>query len=521
MQNRQQNSGCRSRLGCLLRAILFIAIGFGLGAFAVTHGLTCQDVKADDGETPVTQRFIWVDEATEVLSLDNKTSSIDWTDFNIGAYCSDDYVTKFVYIQLRIHVDSWESGVINFLARKNGTEPDQPQAVMGIFDGANYGYTNEAVWLPLDEDGYIEYRYAISGTAQADYDIFLLGYIVEVPEPEPEYFNILQEWLEFHNYMTRDDVLALLSSNYTLYEHLNEFGGYGNYDYHVDGDDWYAQTFTPEISHAITKVVLYLKQSNENGGDLIYSIKAVDESGYPAGDDLCSGTLDLSLYLDSTYAWVVLPLTPAYNLIASTQYAIVCRCPEASYGYGATWDQRLDLGADSYPGGAWLWSSDAGDSWEMWDDPEYEYGGEVGVYYNFYFEEWGYEPLDFMTLDETISWLAGQNYTTLQAIALWLGAHNYTTMGDVVSWADTNNVLMGGIGMPLWYLFGLAALAAGAWWSRSMLVNIMVAAMAGGGFPLADATLEVGSALYWAIYLILILAIVYSLIQIFTRVDHW
>jgi hypothetical protein len=75
--------------------------------------------------------------------------------------------------------------------------------------------------------------------------------------------------------------------------------------------------------------------------------------------------------------------------------------------------------------------------------------------------------------------------------------------------------------MPLWYILGLVALAVGAWFSQSIIVNIMLMIMCAGGFELADASLLAFSEpLYYCIRGVLICGIVFALIQIFTRVKH-
>ena len=74
--------------------------------------------------------------------------------------------------------------------------------------------------------------------------------------------------------------------------------------------------------------------------------------------------------------------------------------------------------------------------------------------------------------------------------------------------------------MPLWYILGLVALAVGAWFSQSIVVNIMLMIFCAGGFELTDIYLAFPEPLYYAIRGVLILGIVFALLQLFTRVKH-
>jgi hypothetical protein len=81
---------------------------------------------------------------------------------------------------------------------------------------------------------------------------------------------------------------------------------------------------------------------------------------------------------------------------------------------------------------------------------------------------------------------------------------------------------MGGVGMPLWFVLGLAALGVGSWFSKSGLVNIMLMVMCGAGLELADTIFPVAdqAELHYAMYGILIFGIIFALVQIITRVKH-
>ena len=151
---------------------------------------------------------------------------------------------------------------------------------------------------------------------------------------------------------------------------------YENYDNDdsfrsIKGDNWYAQTFTPSISHTLVLVKLELKvwSEGENPGNIIVSIRATS-GGKPTGEDLDSTFIDGSILTDSFVWYDFSGLFVA--LAASTMYAIVVRCD------GADWLRwASDAGASAYAGGTECDSSDAGSSWDGTSSNDFS------------FEEWG------------------------------------------------------------------------------------------------------------------------------------
>lgn len=161
------------------------------------------------------------------------------------------------------------------------------------------------------------------------------------------------------------------------------------YQYYDSGDDndiecwdvnyWIAQTFTPSTSHKITKVKLLLYRVGDPG-TLTVAIRATS-SGKPTGSDLCSGTTDGdTLPIGSPYAWREIEFSSSYNLVASTQYAIVVRgASGVDVNNCVSW--RVDSTSATYTGGNSLISTDGGSNWSI--------SGMSG--WDMLFEEWG-EP---------------------------------------------------------------------------------------------------------------------------------
>lgn len=157
------------------------------------------------------------------------------------------------------------------------------------------------------------------------------------------------------------------------------------YEYYDTGEDgysvfdseviWLGQSFTPSISHRITKVKLKLYKSSGSPGTIIVSIKATDGSGHPTGSDLCSGTTDGSTLPTTPGEMREITLGNGYLLNSGTKYAIVVRSNEVNVGNSAGW--RRDATSATYSGGCLESSGDSGSSWNSIEDDDYifeEYG---------------------------------------------------------------------------------------------------------------------------------------------------
>lgn len=148
----------------------------------------------------------------------------------------------------------------------------------------------------------------------------------------------------------------------------------GDFTAHIYGNSQRAQTFTPSTAHKITSVKLLLYRYG-SPGTITVSIKAIDGSGHPTGDDLCSGTTDgNTLTTSSPGEWRKITLGAGADLSADTTYAIVVKALD---GNGSNWlSWRYDF-AGTYAGGNYEVSSDGGSNWTSYAN------------YDFPFEEWG------------------------------------------------------------------------------------------------------------------------------------
>jgi len=144
----------------------------------------------------------------------------------------------------------------------------------------------------------------------------------------------------------------------------------------IYGDNWAAQTFTPSISHAVTKVKLVLGKSG-SPSDLTIVIKAVDGSGHPTGSDLATGTL-AAANIPSTWSDTqpFISFDTAASLTADTKYAIVAKSISSDSSNYVRWYKET---SDVYAGGNTERSTDGGSSWTAYSyDQAFEEWGVVG-----------------------------------------------------------------------------------------------------------------------------------------------
>jgi len=171
----------------------------------------------------------------------------------------------------------------------------------------------------------------------------------------------------------------------TLYEYYNIGDDtYGQFWWDETNQVYMAQTFTvgtvgANENHNITTIGLKLYRIGEPG-ILTVSIRETNESGYPTGSDLTTGTIDAdTLTEDEGGVWYNVSLAP-YSLSADTKYAILLRVSNGNFMDNiCRW--RADKSSPTYDGGSMFYSTDGGSSWmEMTThDGMFE---ERAVYYN-------------------------------------------------------------------------------------------------------------------------------------------
>jgi len=148
------------------------------------------------------------------------------------------------------------------------------------------------------------------------------------------------------------------------------------------------QTFTPQVSHTLTKVKLYLRKNDvTNDNDLFWVCQIfATTDGEPSGSYLVSKII----YSQSTpfdWQWVEFEFDSQIELTAETMYAIRFYMTPGGTEDPINWARR---GSDVYSRGQiwhWMWRSYLGPETPIYPG-ELEDGVSEG---DLFFEEWGYE----------------------------------------------------------------------------------------------------------------------------------
>jgi hypothetical protein len=168
-------------------------------------------------------------------------------------------------------------------------------------------------------------------------------------------------------------VLPVIAQTEEKFEHYNEYDTFEL----VYGINWYAQTFTPHISHELTKVVLLGYREGNPEGNFIVSIRKTDGEGLPTGDDLVVKSMT-AMDIPTEAEEIVIEFDTQIPLDADTKYSIVFRCPDGDVD-NWLYFARSEVG--TYLHGCYVDSGDSGVVWAKEED------------YDFWFEEWGYEEV--------------------------------------------------------------------------------------------------------------------------------
>lgn len=180
---------------------------------------------------------------------------------------------------------------------------------------------------------------------------------------------------------------------------------------------WFAQTFTPQITHDITSVILALgRPTGDLPGEVIVSIRETTAEK-PSGDDLCVGTTNgntvnelVGLETPPTEREITFDTNP--TLEAGLKYAIVVRALDGDYTNILYW---LAATSSVYDDGDQCHSS-GGVNWTLYDDRELwfkEYGdltAEAPTAPTDPNPENNATGVDFS--DFTLSWVTGDNTET-------------------------------------------------------------------------------------------------------------
>lgn len=166
-----------------------------------------------------------------------------------------------------------------------------------------------------------------------------------------------------------------MSTKYEYYDNThNQLEG-------IYDEYWMAQTFTPEVSHSLTKVKLLLQRLGSPGTVTIYIKETVD--GHPTGGLLATGTTDGDTLPSGSSEWREIILDSPCNVNADTKYGIVVKVLGGSSGNQIYWvSQDGNFGDPPTYTGGWAESTSLGDpAWYAltWMDCLFEEWGADSV----------------------------------------------------------------------------------------------------------------------------------------------
>jgi len=147
------------------------------------------------------------------------------------------------------------------------------------------------------------------------------------------------------------------SAKFEAYENVSEL----TWNREVYGSVFWAQTFTPLVTHDLTKIELYCCK-RWSPGTVYWEIRTTS-GGEPTGTVLATGNFDGNSLPEMSPIWKELAI-PYHELEQGTQYAIVARAPGGDASNYFVW--RLDGVNATYPRGIALRSPNGGSSWTQY-----------------------------------------------------------------------------------------------------------------------------------------------------------
>ena len=162
-----------------------------------------------------------------------------------------------------------------------------------------------------------------------------------------------------------DPVTPVIYESYTTSNDQDNLGG----------TTWKGQTFTPAVTHTITKIRLPLLRQGSPSGNVVVSIRLTNASGLPTGSNLASGSIACSTLTTSwgPAVWYDFNLGTGYQLTAGTKYALIISAPSAGPSNLYFWVHT----AGTYSKGTTIYSNNSGSSWSSysgWDTAFEEWG---------------------------------------------------------------------------------------------------------------------------------------------------
>lgn len=202
----------------------------------------------------------------------------------------------------------------------------------------------------------------------------------------------------------------------TLYERYNagDDGVVSFYGAILRGQSFTVGSSGGNTSHIVSSVKAYLYKTGSPGTVYLNLYRA--SSGLPVGISLATAAYTTPIGDGSVnVAWHEIPFTTGFPLSPSVQYVITLSAPSGNASNLVYW--RRDTSSPTYSGGACLYSTDSGATWNAQAD------------YDFMFEEYG-DATDYVSGTVTLSG-SGVSGATVRAIDMTTGElYVNTTDGD-------------------------------------------------------------------------------------------
>lgn len=142
---------------------------------SAVHGVGAAHIAGFHSAGQEVSKIIWKDVNSKILSKNNQTSDTPYTDLDATAHSSAN--AKFLILRIYMVIDAYTDGYLVLTVRKNGTTPTYPAQILGCNQPEANKVAELTTIVALDNDQVFEYWITITGTAQADFSIVVLGYI--------------------------------------------------------------------------------------------------------------------------------------------------------------------------------------------------------------------------------------------------------------------------------------------------------------------------------------------------------
>lgn len=144
-------------------------------------------------------------------------------------------------------------------------------------------------------------------------------------------------------------------------------------DMTIQGANWEAQTFTPAVSHVLTKVSIKCRRVGDCG-NVILGIRQTS-GGLPSGNDIESVTIPQGMITPGTASGWIIVTFQGVSLSNGVTYALVVRAPSGDASNYFIW--RVNASSPPYTGGQRCFSTNSGSSWTA--DSTRDYMFEEGI----------------------------------------------------------------------------------------------------------------------------------------------